>query len=52
MLLIGAAVAGISALIGAAQEQAEEAHQEAMSAFEDAKNAQQQVADLSIKMND
>ena len=52
LLLIGAAVAGISALIGAAQEQAEQAHQEAISAFEDAKNAQQQVADLSTKIDE
>jgi hypothetical protein len=50
--LIGTAVAGISALIGAAQEQAEQAHQEAMSAFEDAKNAQQQAEEFSTKAND
>lgn len=52
LLLIGAAVAGISALVGVAQEQAEQAHQEAISAFEDAKNAQQQVKDLSSQIND
>lgn len=52
LLLIGAAVAGISALIGAAQEQAEQAHQEAVTALEEAKNAQQQAKDLSSQIDD
>ena len=52
LLLIGAAVAGISALIGAAQEQAEQAHQEAISALEDAKNAQKEIQNLSSSIEE
>ena len=51
-IAIGAAIAGIAIAIGQAQEQAKEAHDQAIADFEDAKNAQQQVADLSTKMDD
>ena len=47
------AILGVAAVaIGQAQEQAKEAHDQAIADFEDAKNAQQQVADLSTKMDD
>lgn len=51
-LLAGAAIAAIAIAIGQAQEQAKEAHDQAIADFEDAKNAQQQATDLSTKMDD
>jgi hypothetical protein len=51
-LLAGAAIAAIAIAIGQAQEQAKKAHDQAIADFEDAKNAQQQVTDLSTKMDD
>lgn len=51
-IIAGAAIAAIAVAIGQAQQQAKEAHEQAMADFEDAKNAQQQVADLSAKIDD
>lgn len=51
-IIAGAAIAAIAVAIGQAQEQAKEAHDQAIADFEEAKNAQQQVADLSTKMDD
>lgn len=47
------AILGVAAIaLGVAQKQAKEAHDQAIADFEEVKNAQQQVTDLSTKMDD
>ena len=51
-LAIGLAIGAVALAIGAAEEQAKKAHEQVMADFEDAKNAQQQIKDLSSQIDD
>lgn len=51
-IAIGTAIAGVAYLIGQEAEKAKQAHEEALTTLEDAKNVQQQIKDLSSQIDE